>query len=103
MILTTREAITIPLLARPEAPSPRRPKMDALDPRDPLQKKRFKASITDAIAKQIDGSDRLDIATRVDDLYERLLLEAVIFSHIPSLTAGMVRREVRALKARRFA
>ncbi len=77
--------------------------MNAIDPRDPLQKKQFKASITDAIAKEIDGSDRIDIATRVDDLYERLLLEAVIFSHIPSLTAGMVRRDVRALKASHLA
>ena len=76
--------------------------MNALDPRDPLQKKRFKASITDAIAKEIDGSDRIDIATRVDDLYERLLLKAVVFAHIPSLTAGMVRRDVMAQKASHF-
>jgi hypothetical protein len=73
--------------------------MDALDPRDPLQKKRFKASITDAIAKEINGSDRIDIAARVDDLYERLLLKAVVFAHIPSLTAGMVRRDVMAQRA----
>ena len=73
--------------------------MNALDPRDPLQKKRFKASITDAIAKEIDGSDRIDIATRVEDLYERLLLKAVVFTHIPSLTAGMVRRDVMAHRA----
>jgi hypothetical protein len=72
--------------------------MKALDPRDPLQKKQFKASITDAIAKEVDGSDRIDIATRVDDLYERLLRKAVIFEHIPSLTAGMVRRDVSALR-----
>ena len=73
--------------------------MDALDPRDPLQKKQFKASITNAIAKEIDGSDRIDIAARVDDLYERLLLKAVVFAHIPSLTAGMVRRDVMAQRA----
>jgi hypothetical protein len=73
--------------------------MDALDPRDPLQKRQFKASITDAIAKEIDGSDRIDIAARVDDLYERLLLKAVVFAHIPSLTAGMVRRDVMAQRA----
>jgi hypothetical protein len=76
--------------------------MNALDPRDPLQKKRFKASITDAIAKEIDGSDRIDIATRVEDLYERLLLKAVVFTHIPSLTAGMVRRDVMTHKATHF-
>jgi hypothetical protein len=76
--------------------------MNALDPRDPLQKKRFKASITDAIAKEIDGSDRIDIATRVENLYERLLLKAVVFTHIPSLTAGMVRRDVMTHKATHF-
>ena len=38
--------------------------MNALDPRDPLQKKQLKASITEAIAKEIDGSDRVDIAAR---------------------------------------
>jgi len=77
--------------------------MIAVDPRDPLQKKQFKASITDAIAKEIDGSDRMDIASRVDDLYERLLLHAVVVAHIPSLTAGMVRRDVMAQRASHFA
>jgi hypothetical protein len=72
--------------------------MNALDPRDPLQKKQLKASITEAIAKEIDGSDRVDIAARVEELYERLLLKAVFFTHIPSLTAGMVRRDVMAQK-----
>ena len=72
--------------------------MNALDPRDPLQKKQLKASITEAIAKEIDGSDRVDIAARVEELYERLLLKAVVFTHIPSLTAGMVRRAVMAQK-----
>ena len=32
-------------------------------------------------------------------MYERLLLKAVVFAHIPSLTAGMVRRDVMAHKA----
>jgi hypothetical protein len=72
--------------------------MNALDPRDPLQKKQLKASITEAIAKEIDGSDRVDISARVEELYERLLLKAVVFTHIPSLTAGMVRRDVMAQK-----
>jgi hypothetical protein len=76
--------------------------MNPIDPRDPLQKKQFKASITDAIAKEIDGSDRTDIAARVEELYERLLLKAVICTHIPSLTAGAVRRDVMALKASHF-
>ena len=73
--------------------------MDALDPRNPLQKKQLKASITDAIAKEIDGSDRADVAERVEKMYERLLLNAVVFAHIPSLTAGMVRRDVMAQRA----
>jgi hypothetical protein len=76
--------------------------MNALDPRDPLQKKQFKASITDEIAKEIDGSDRIDIAARVEDLYERLLLKANVFTLIPSLTAGIVRRDVMAQKASHF-
>lgn len=101
MIMTTGEAI--PLRARPVVRPPHGgARIKALDPRDPLQKKQFKASITDVIAKEIDGSDRTDIATRVDDLYERLLLKAVIFEHIPSLTAGKVRRDVSALKASHF-
>jgi hypothetical protein len=73
--------------------------MNALDPRDPLQKVQLEASITDAIAKEIGGSDRIDIAARVDDLYERLLLRAVVFAHIPSLTAGMIGRDVMAQRA----
>lgn len=64
-----------------------------------LQAHPYVSKAGDAIAKEIDGSDRIDIARRVDDLYERLLLNAIIFSHIPALTAGMVRRDVRALKA----
>ena len=76
--------------------------MNALDPRDPLQKKQFKASITDAIAREIGGSDRIDIAARVEDLYERLLLKADVFTLIPSLTAGMVRRDVMMHKASHF-
>jgi len=99
--MTTSEAT--PPLAKPEVrPHHGRPRIKSLDPRDPLQKKQFKASITDAIAKEIDGSNRIDIATRVDDCYERLLLKAVIFEHIPSLTAGMVRRDVSALKASHY-
>ena len=54
------------------------------------------------MVKEIDGSDRIEIAARVEDLYERLLLNAVVFAHIPSLTAGMVRRDVMAHKASHF-
>ena len=70
--------------------------MNTLDPSDPLEKKHIKASITDAIAKDVIGSNYDDIAQKVDDVYERLLIGAVIFTHIPSLTAGSVRREVMA-------
>jgi hypothetical protein len=74
----------------------RRPAIQALDPSDPLKKNQIKASITDAIAKEAVGSNRNEIAQKVEDEYERLLIGAVIFTHIPSLTAGSVRREVMA-------
>ena len=49
--------------------------------------------IADAIAKEVVGSNRDRIAQRVEDEYERLLVGALIVTHIPSLTAGLVRRE----------
>jgi hypothetical protein len=67
-----------------------------LDPGNPLNKKQIKASITDAIAKQVGGSNRDEIAQMVEEEYERLLLGAFIPTHIPSLTAGSVRRRVMA-------
>lgn len=72
----------------------------ALDPGDPANKGRIKASIADAIAKEVVGSDREDIALRVEEEYERLLIGATIFAHVPSLTAGSVRRDVIANKHR---
>ena len=74
----------------------RQPAVKTLDPSDPLKKKQIKASITDAIAKEVVGSNRNEIAQKVEDEYERLLIGAAIFTHIPSLTAGSVRREVMA-------
>ena len=68
----------------------------ALDPGDPVNRVQIKASITDAIAKQVSGFSREEIALRVDDEYERLLSHASIPTHIPSLTAGSVRRGLRA-------
>jgi hypothetical protein len=53
--------------------------------------------IADAIAKEVVGSNRDRIAQRVEDEYERLLVGALIVTHIPSLTAGLVRRETMAL------
>ena len=70
--------------------------MKTLDPSDPRKKKQIKASITAAIAKAVVGSNCNEIAQKVDDVYERLLIGAIIFTHIPSLTAGLVRREVMA-------
>ncbi|HVO03202.1 MAG TPA: hypothetical protein VMT54_13440 [Candidatus Cybelea sp.] len=67
-----------------------------LDPGDAATKVHIKASITDAIAKQALGSDRDEIARRVELEYERLLVGASIFTMIPSLTAGFVRRQVMA-------
>jgi hypothetical protein len=71
-----------------------------LDPGNPLNKKQIKASITDAIANEVVGSNRDEVAQLVEDEYERLLLSALIFTHIPSLTAGSVRRQVKANKMR---
>lgn len=70
--------------------------MKTLDPGDPVNRVQIKASITDAIAKQVLGFSREEIALRVDDEYERLLDRASILTHIPSLTAGSVRRALRA-------
>jgi hypothetical protein len=68
--------------------------MKALGPGNPLNKKQIKASITDAITRQVVGSDHNEIARKVEIEYERLLVGAVVFAHIPSLTAGSVRREM---------
>ena len=62
---------------------------------DPVNnKKQIKASITNAIAKLVTGSNRDEIALRVEETYERLLIDAAVFAHVPSLTAGSVRRQV---------
>ena len=83
-----------------EAPAEIRPwretAVNTLDPEDPLNKKQIRASITEAIAKEVVGSNRDDVAQRVEVEYERLLIVAIILKHIPSLTAGLVRREVMA-------
>ena len=68
-----------------------------LDARDPANKQQIKASITDAIANQLTGADRAEIARRVEAQYERLLGSASVLTVIPSLTAGYVRREMVAL------
>ena len=70
--------------------------MNVLNPADPLSKVKIKASITDAIFKEVLGCDRDEVALRVEKEYERLLIGAMVFTHIPSLTAGLVRREVMA-------
>jgi len=74
----------------------------ALDPSDPLNEPQLKGSITDAIVKDVVGVDRDDVVDRVEAEYERLLTHAAIFTHIPSLTAGMVlRTERQLLRARK--
>ena len=70
--------------------------MKTVDPRDQLTKKKIKASITAAIAKEVVGSDCSEIAQKVEDVYERFLVGAVVFAHIPSLTAGLVKRDMMA-------
>jgi hypothetical protein len=74
-----------------------------LDPANPLSKKQIKVSITDAIAKEVVGSNRDEVAQRVEEEYERLLIGAIVLTHIPSLTAGLVRREVMASSLHRGA
>jgi hypothetical protein len=69
---------------------------------DPVKSKnQIKASIANAIAKLVTGANRDEIALRVEETYERLLNGAAVFAHIPSLTAGSVRREVIANLHRR--
>jgi len=67
----------------------------------PLNKQQIKASITDAIARDIAGADRDEIAQRVDAQYERLVVGAAVLTMIPSLTVGIVRREIIASIASR--
>ena len=67
-----------------------------VDPSDPFKKKQIKASITAAIAKEVVGSNCNEIAQKVEDVYERLLIGAVVFAPIPSLTAGLVKRDMMA-------
>ena len=70
--------------------------LKSLDPSDPLQKKQIKALIVDSIAREIADVDRDEIARDVEIEYERLLVGAIVFSHIPSLTNGSVRRHIRS-------
>ncbi len=66
--------------------------MKFLDPKNPLHKSQIKAQITATLAGEFSSADRDRIAREVEREYERLLVGARIFSHIPSLTAGSVRR-----------
>jgi len=75
--------------------------MQTFDPVNVANKKQIKASITNAIAKLVTGSNRDEIALRVEETYERLLIGATVFAHVASLTAGSVRREVLANLHRR--
>jgi len=75
--------------------------VQTLDPGDPVNKARIKASITAAIAKQVAGSNREEIAQRVEETYERILIGAAVSAHVPALTAGSVRRDLIASMHRR--
>lgn len=81
------------------------PKMETLvqglNPGDPVNKPRIKASIAAAIARQVAGSNREEIALLVEETYERILIGAAISAHVPALTAGSVRREIIANMHRR--
>jgi hypothetical protein len=77
-------------------PDPEETPVKNLDPANPLNKKTIKASIADAITKEVVGSNRDEVAQRVDEEYERLLIGALVSTHVPALTAGLVRREVTA-------
>ncbi len=68
--------------------------MKPLDPKNPLHKQQIKASIVDAIANEYADADRGEIVRDVEAEYERLLAGAQIVTHIPSLTAGTVRRQI---------
>ena len=72
-----------------------------LVPGKTVNKQEIKASITDAIARQVVGSNREEIARRVEETYERILRGAALSVHVPSLTEGAVRREVIASMHRR--
>ena len=72
-----------------------------LVPGKPVNKQEIKASITNAIARQVVGSNREEIARRVEETYERILRGAAVSVHVPSLTEGAVRREVIASMHRR--
>jgi hypothetical protein len=69
--------------------------MNALDPKNPMHKSQIKASLVDAIAKDLADIDRDEIVRKVESEYERLLAGALIVAHIPSLTNGSVRRSIR--------
>ncbi len=68
--------------------------MQTLDAGNAANKKQIKASITATIANQVVGSNIEDIARRVDETYEQLLVGATTSEHVPSLTAGLVKRDV---------
>ena len=51
--------------------------MQTIDPVN--NKKQIKASITNAIFKLVTGSNRDEIALRVEETYERLLIGAAVF------------------------
>jgi hypothetical protein len=68
--------------------------MKTLDAGNARNKKQIKTSISATIADQVKGSNLEEIARRVEETYEKLLLGAATTEHVPALTAGIVKREV---------
>jgi hypothetical protein len=71
--------------------------MEIADPRDPATKARIKSSIAAAIVSEVGGSTLPDVIERVEKEYERLLVGASVFTHIPALTGGRVRHSLREM------
>jgi hypothetical protein len=80
--------------ARQKTQFSRETPVKTLDAGNAVNKKQIKTSITAAIANQVFGSNIEDIALRVEETYERLLIGAATSEHVPSLTTGLVKRDV---------
>jgi len=73
--------------------------MKPLDPGSLQDKGHVKAHIVDTLANEFADADRLEIMRHVEREYERLLAGARVVEHIPSLTAGAVRRSLHRQRA----
>ncbi len=62
--------------------------MQTLDAGNAANKKQIKASIAATIANQVVGSNIEDIARRVEETYEQLLVGATTSEHVPVAYRG---------------